>query len=179
MRRNQKPGLRMSTIGFVQSKNHTRRPRFIVTEIDNLFKRIVLPSFNCLKEDIASAFHDERRLDRWKYIWRTRGQASDYRVINNRNELGRKRDNLSGENYRGDQQLGHRIPRNDLHAASQPTRNGVHLENSKPRQSKDKLSHAPWSCSVSGAVAARRREMHKTFPWHENPYLDSDRNATP
>jgi hypothetical protein len=39
--------------------------------------------------------------------------------------------------------------------------------------------HEPWSCSASGAVAARRSEMHKTLPRHEKPYLDSDRIATP
>ena len=39
--------------------------------------------------------------------------------------------------------------------------------------------YVPWSCSASGAVAARRREMRRTLPMHENPYLDSDRIATP
>ena len=43
------------------------------------------------------------------------------------NKLGSKNDYLSGENYKDDQQPEHQIPRNDLHAASQPTKNGVHL----------------------------------------------------
>ena len=100
----------------------------------------------------------------------------------NRRSLGGKSHYLSGENYKGNQQLGRQSPRNALHVASQPTRNGVHLENSKLRQRNGQSIHgidAPWSCSASGAVAARRREMRKTFPWHENPYLDSDKNATP
>ena len=37
----------------------------------------------------------------------------------------------------------------------------------------------PWSCSASGAVAARSNEIRRTFPRHENPYFDSERMATP
>lgn len=40
-------------------------------------------------------------------------------------------------------------------------------------------SDSPWSWFSSGAVEARRREMRRTFPRHENPYFDSDRIATP
>ena len=40
-------------------------------------------------------------------------------------------------------------------------------------------SNSPWSWFSSGAVEARRREMRRTFPRHENPYFDSDRIATP
>ena len=89
---------------------------------------------------------------------------------------------LSGENYKGNQQLEHQIPRNGLHVASQPTRNGVHLENTKKIQKIQRQFHLinkPWSCSASGAVAARRREIRNKFPRHENPYLDSDSSATP
>lgn len=37
----------------------------------------------------------------------------------------------------------------------------------------------PWSCSGSGAVAARRRDNRKYWPSAEAPYLDSLRIATP
>lgn len=37
----------------------------------------------------------------------------------------------------------------------------------------------PWSCSASGSVAPRSKEIRRTLPWQENPYLDSERMATP
>jgi hypothetical protein len=40
-------------------------------------------------------------------------------------------------------------------------------------------SSEPWSCSASGAVAARSSDMRMTFPIVEKPYLDSERSATP
>jgi hypothetical protein len=45
---------------------------------------------------------------------------------------------LSRENYKGDQQPGHQIPKNDLHVASQPTKNDVHLKKKKAQKRKNK-----------------------------------------
>lgn len=41
------------------------------------------------------------------------------------------------------------------------------------------LDNEPWSCSASGAVAARRRDIRNMLASHEKPYFDSDKRATP
>lgn len=42
-----------------------------------------------------------------------------------------------------------------------------------------KSNYQPWSCSASGAVAARSSEIRRMFPSQAKPYLDSESKATP
>jgi hypothetical protein len=56
-----------------------------------------------------------------------------------------------------------------------PSEPGVHASTA----GEVRVKYEPWSCSASGAVAARKSEIRRTLPRHENPYLDSERIATP